>query len=72
MKARFFKITVRFVKIMKCDILRTKNTYNEAIFYLWPEIKAMFQSGIPDMIPEKNIFLVIVPLRFMQHGQEQV
>ena len=36
-----------------------KNTYNEAIFDLWPKKK---KSGIPDMIPEKNVLLVIDPL----------
>ena len=38
-----------------------KNTYNEAIFDVWPQKKSMLKSGIPDLIPEKNVLLVIDP-----------
>ena len=38
--------------------------YNKANFDLWPKKKKfMLKSGIPNMIPEKNVLLVIDGLR---------
>ena len=56
-----------------------KNTYNAAIFFLWPpQKKSMLKSGIMDMFPEKNVsfpscficlFVVLsTPLYTRQHG----
>ena len=41
-----------------------KNTNNEAIFDLWQKNKKkMLKSGNLDMIPEKNVLMVIDPLK---------
>ena len=58
------KRMVHFIKIMKWDILRTKTPITKPILtFDKKKNKSMLKSGIPDMIPEKNILLVIDPLR---------
>ena len=47
---------------MKCDILRTKTHITKPFLTFDPKKKSMLKLGIPDMIPEKKLFLVIVPL----------
>ena len=60
---RFIKTTVRFVKITKCDILSTKTPITKPFLtFDNRNKKSMLISGIPDMIPKKNVLLVKDPL----------